>query len=263
MPIKIINNIPIYYEQHGEGEDLVLIGGMTSDHQVWKSAVRLFAPHFRVLIFDNRGAGQSGAPDFPYTMEMMADDTLKLMDALNISRAHIVGHSMGGAIAQQIALTAPDKINKMVLVCSRAKISAIGNMLFSMREKLQAAGMEDDFLAQYVMPFLFSEAFLQNVINVKGFTLWSSQNPYPQTAIGYRNQLHATRTRDFTAQLNLITTPTLVVSGAEDILSPAVYGEEISKRLKNGSFVVIPNCAHMPHAESPKVFFDVVMGFLR
>ncbi|OGT44856.1 MAG: hypothetical protein A3E82_06240 [Gammaproteobacteria bacterium RIFCSPHIGHO2_12_FULL_38_11] len=262
MPIKTINNIPIYYEQHGQGDDLVLIGGMTSDHQVWKSALRLLTPHFRVLIFDNRGAGQSGSPDYPYTMEMMATDTLQLMDALAIKRAHIIGHSMGGAIAQQIALTEPEKINKLILVCTRAKISTIGSMIFSMREKLQATGMKDDVLAEYVMPFLFSETFLQNKINVKGFAHWTIQNPFPQTAMGYRNQLNATKTRDFTDQLYKINIPTLVISGEEDIISPARYGKKIAKLLGNGKFISIPDCAHMPHVEKSKAFFEIVMDFL-
>ncbi len=259
---QTINNITLYYEQHGNGPDLILIGGLTSDHQVWKSTVRLLSPHFRILIFDNRGAGQSGCPDFPYTIEMMAKDTLDLMDALGIQRAHIVGHSMGGAIAQQLALTSPERINKMVLVCTRAKISTIGNMLFLMREKLQALGMQDDFLAKYGMPFLFSETFLQNKINVKGFTHWSAQNPFPQTAIGYKHQLHASGSRDFTDQLHFITTPTLVISGTEDILVPISYAQQFANNIKNSSFISIPDCAHMPHVEKPKEFFECVMTFL-
>src|SRR3989338_4873439 len=167
MPIKTINNITIYYEQHGEGHDLILIGGLTSDHQVWKSTLRLFSKHFRVLIFDNRGAGQSTTPDFPYTMEMMAQDTLQLMDALHISRAHILGHSMGGGIAQQIALMAPEKINKLIIACSRAKPNALANMVFFMREKLQNMGMGNEELAEYVMPFLFGDDFLNNDLLVK------------------------------------------------------------------------------------------------
>src|SRR3990167_9486363 len=117
MPKITANNISMHYEQHGTGDDLVLIGGLTSDHQVWKSALRILSQYFRVLIFDNRGAGQTDTPDLPYTTELMAKDTLALMTALNIPRAHIVGHSLGGCIAQQMALIAPDKVKKLVIAC--------------------------------------------------------------------------------------------------------------------------------------------------
>lgn len=263
MPIQTINNIPIYYEQHGHGENLILIGGMTSDHQVWKSAVRLLSSHFRVLIFDNRGAGQSGSPDYPYTIEMMAKDVIELMHFLHISRAHIVGHSMGGAIAQYIALAHPEKINKLILASTRAKISVIGDLVFSMREKLQARGISDDMLAEYIMPFLFSEMFLKNKMNIKGFAQWTAQNPFPQTAAGFRNQFHATKTRDFTDQLHKIIAPTLVIVGMHDILVPVEYAKHFSEQLKNSTFVALKECAHMPHVEQPNIFFEHVITFLR
>lgn len=262
MPHLTANNINIYYEQHGHGPDLVLIGGLTSDHQIWKSTVRLLSPHFRMLIFDNRGAGQTDTPKDPYTLEMMATDTLQLMDALHIKKAHIMGHSMGGAIAQQIALANLDRINKLILVCSRSKISAIGSMIFTMREKLQDASFDDIFLAEYVMPFLFGESFLKNKTNVKGFAHWTSQNPFPQTPTGYKNQLHAAMGRDFTHQLHKITVPTLTIAGAEDILAPPHYVESIQKLLKNGTFASIPDCAHMPHVEKSKELVEIVLNFL-
>jgi pimeloyl-ACP methyl ester carboxylesterase len=262
MPQLTVNNINLYYEQHGSGDDLVLIGGLTSDHQVWKSTLRHFSKHFRVLIFDNRGAGKSDAPNYPYTTEMMAQDTLQLMDALSISRAHVVGHSMGGCIAQKMALIAPSKINKCVIACARAKPSALANMILSMREKLQKKGMTTDVLAEYVLPFLFSEHFLKNTVQVNGFIQWTLQNPLPQTAIGYQQQLHAVKTHDVSEQLNHITMPTLIIAGEEDILMPLKKMEAISKSLKNSTFISIPNCAHMPHVEAPQEFVDAVLKFL-
>ncbi|OGT41191.1 MAG: hypothetical protein A3F13_08125 [Gammaproteobacteria bacterium RIFCSPHIGHO2_12_FULL_40_19] len=263
MPqLTLNNNISLYYEQHGSGEDLVLIGGLTSDHQVWKSTLRLFSKHFRVLIFDNRGAGQSSTPDFPYTMEMMAQDTLQLMEALHIPRAHILGHSMGGGIAQQMALMAPEKIDKLIIACSRAKPNALANMVFSMREKLQAGGMANDGLAEYVMPFLFGDEFLNNPLLVKGFIQWTLRNPFPQSAIGYKHQLYASSTRDFSAQLHQIALPTLVIAGEEDILMKPKQGMELSKSLKNSTFVTMLNCAHMPHVEKSKEFAEIVLEFL-
>ncbi len=263
MPTTTINNISIYYEQHGEGsDDLILIGGLSSDHQVWKSTLRHFSKHFRILIFDNRGAGKSSTPDYPYTTEMMANDVLQLMDLLGIKRAHVLGHSMGGCIAQQMALLAPEKINKMIVACSRAKPNALANMALTMREKLQAAGMPIEILAEYVMPLLFSETFLQNEMQVKGFIQWTMQNPHPQSAKGFSHQLHAVKTHDVSNRLSEIQAPTLVIAGDEDILMPKASAKIFSESLKNSEFVVIPDCAHMPHVEKSREFAECVMRFL-
>lgn len=263
MPTATINNISIYYEQHGEGtDDLILIGGLSSDHQVWKSTLRHFSTHFRILIFDNRGAGKSSTPDYPYTTEMMAQDVLQLMDLLGIKRAHVLGHSMGGCIAQQIALLAPEKINKMIIACSRAKPNALANMALTTREKLQAAGMPIEILAEYVMPLLFSETFLQNTAQVKGFIQWTMQNPNPQSAMGFSHQLHAVKTHNVADRLSEIHVPTLVIAGDEDILMPKASANIFSESLKNSEFVVIPDCAHMPHVEKSREFAEIVMRFL-
>lgn len=252
----------MYYEQQGQGPDLVLIGGLTSDHQVWKSALRSLTPHFRVLIFDNRGAGQSSAPDQPYSIDMMADDTLALMDAMGISKAHILGHSMGGAIAMQMAIAQPDRVEKLIVACSRTKISAISSLFFSMREKLYEQGVSSELIAEYAMPFLFSEGFLKNQLNVGGFSQWMARNPYPQSLVGFKHQLHASRTKDFSGLLEKIVAPTLIIAGTEDIIATMEQTQLLASTIKNSEFLSIPHCAHMPHVEYPKVFAEAVLKFL-
>lgn len=262
MPIIQTNQIDIYYEQHGLGnEDVVLLGGLTSDHQVWKSIVRLLSPNFRLLILDNRGAGQTRAPDMPYTIEMMAQDTLALMDALHISRAHVVGHSMGSAIAQQMTLIAPEKINKLVLTSTRAKPNAVANMILSMREKLQALNVGDDILAEYTMPFLFHESFLKDIANTKRFIQWTLQNKHLQTAMGYHNQLHAVAAHNIFDELHRIQAPTLLIAGRDDILMPMQHSAWIAERIPNSRLHIMDGVAHMPHVEKSREFAQVVKAF--
>ena len=263
MRTTTAGDITLYYEQHGQGPDLVLIGGLTSDHQIWRSALRTFSQHYRVLIFDNRGAGQSSSPDYPYTIEMMANDTLNLMDALHIKKAHILGHSMGGGIAMQLALLAPDRVDKLILVSSRPKISAVAAMLFGMREKLQKLNVPEELLAEYTMPILFGDRFLQNNMNIKGFAQWTVRNPHPQTPIGYKHQLHASSTRDIIDELPNITADTLIINGTEDVLVPITYADKLSQQFPNARLALIPDCAHMPHVEQPEAFEKAVMGFIR
>ena len=104
MPTINANGISLYYEQHGNGPDLLLIMGLGMHSAAWALQTPVFAEHFRVTAFDNRGAGRSSAPDEPYSMAGMADDTNALMDALDIGQAHVVGASMGGFIAHELAI---------------------------------------------------------------------------------------------------------------------------------------------------------------
>jgi len=263
MPTLTANNIDIYYKQEGEGPDVVLIGGLSADHNVWKSSLRLFKNHFRVTTFDSRGAGQTTTSEGPYTSTLMAQDTLALMEKLNIPKAHIVGHSMGGCIAQQIAIHHPEKCDKLVLTCSREKPNALANMVLSMKEKLETAGVDKQLLAEYVMPFLFSESFLQNETQIKGFVQWTLQNPYPQTALGYANQLAAVRTHDVSQEISKIRAKTLVIAGEEDCLMPAKNAKEVAAQIPNAQFVCMPGCAHMPHVEKSREFAELVLDFLQ
>lgn len=262
MPQHQHRDITLYYEQHGQGPDLVLIGGLTSDHQAWKSILRQLSPHFRVLIFDNRGVGLSSTPDYPYTLEMMADDALSLLDLLRIEKAHILGHSLGGAIAMQIAIQAPKRVDKLIVSCSRDKISAIASLFFQTREKIQTMGASPELLAEYVMPFLFCEKFLANKMNVKGFAQWAARNPNPQSAIGFSRQLHASRSRVLAEDLHKITAQTLIIGGSEDIIANPKQTAELASRIPNSTMKLIDDCAHMPHVEQARVFSELVLSFL-
>ena len=263
MPIAKVNHIQMYYEQHGQIDHphLILIGGLSADHQVWKSSLRLFSKYFRVLIFDSRGAGQSSAPDAPYSISLLAKDTIALMQHLGIAHAHIVGHSMGGCIAQEIAITYPEFLNKLVLVASRSKRSELASLLLGMKLKLQKQNISDELLAEYVMPFLFSENFLQNKSNVKGFIQWTVLNKNPQNIVGYERQLHAVRDFDSSQKLKNILAKTLVIIGESDILMPEKIAHDMVSHIPNAQLKIIQNAAHMPHVEQSKIFSEHVLEF--
>lgn len=124
MPTVKVNDINMYYEQHGEGEPLVLINGLGNDITVFMPIVLRLSQQYRVLAFDNRGAGRTDKPDIPYTIEMMAGDTAALMDAAGINQAHILGISMGGRIAMALALEHPEKVMSLALVSTYARQTA-------------------------------------------------------------------------------------------------------------------------------------------
>src|SRR2546425_10584336 len=110
MPTVRVGDVSLYYVEAGAGEPLVLVMGLGADHLAWGFQFGVFAERYRVIAFDNRGAGQSDAPDRPYTTRLMADDTVRLMDALGIDRAPALGVSLGGMIAQEVALNDPARV---------------------------------------------------------------------------------------------------------------------------------------------------------
>lgn len=121
MPRVRVGDIEMFYVEAGIGDPLVLIMGYTGDHLAWGFQMPVFAAHHRVIAFDNRGAGQTDQPDHPYTTRQMAADTVGLMDALGVERAHVLGVSMGGMISQEIALNHPDRVQTLQLHCTYAR----------------------------------------------------------------------------------------------------------------------------------------------
>jgi pimeloyl-ACP methyl ester carboxylesterase len=118
MPAIRVNGISIYYELHGEGIPLVLIMGLRRNLEWWYCQIPELSKHFKVITLDNRGAGRSDKPDMEYSIRLFADDTAGLMEALGIHNAHILGVSMGGYIAQELALNYPDKVRSLILGCT-------------------------------------------------------------------------------------------------------------------------------------------------
>lgn len=122
MPTIQVNDIQMYYEAHGEGEPLALIVGLGTDISEWDNIITGFTHRYQVIAFDNRGAGRTDKPDQPYSVELMAEDTAGLLQALGIERAHILGVSLGGRIALALTLWHPERVNKLILVSTSARV---------------------------------------------------------------------------------------------------------------------------------------------
>jgi 3-oxoadipate enol-lactonase len=122
MPTIRVNDIDMYYEIHGEGEPVVLIAGLNSDHTLYTAIIPKLAERYQVVAFDNRGVGRSDKPDIPYSIDMMADDTAGLLNTLGIQQAHILGTSLGGRIAASLALRYPSQIKSLILVSTVLKM---------------------------------------------------------------------------------------------------------------------------------------------
>ena len=118
MPSIQRGDVTTYYEESGQGEPLVLICGLSADLQYWRFQVPALSKHYRVICFDNRGAGRSSAPDHAHSLPELVDDVVALLEHLEIDSAHVLGHSMGGQIAQLLAVSHPKRVKRLVLVGS-------------------------------------------------------------------------------------------------------------------------------------------------
>ncbi len=258
-----INNVTLYYEQIGDKAkpELLLIAGLTCNSLFWAPIVKELGEHFHVTLFDNRGVGRSSAPETPYTIEDMAKDTLALLEHLGIDKAHCLGHSMGGCIAQQLAITHPNKIERLVL--SNTLISFKPKSALTQQHILQLrrAGLPISVIAQGIAPWLFSDDFLADHEKVSEFIAAAEQNPYQQTIVGFEGQIGAISRFNSSSFYHKIAVPTLVIGGDSDILCPA-DSKQLADGIPQAEYYVFQGQGHLPLVEKPELFNRIVINFL-
>ena len=191
MPVEKLNGVELYYETHGHGFPLVLIGGFNADHLVFANLVEDYAKHFQVIVFDNRGIGQSSVPDHPYTIAQMADDTANLCQHLGITEAYFNGSSMGGKILQNLACRYPTLCKKIVITNSYHQIDVKFLLFLQGKLALMKAGADIKALTQITIPWAFGDKFLSNPDNVAMLIERNVQNPFPMTLKGFQHQMAA------------------------------------------------------------------------
>src|SRR5512133_3599075 len=163
MPIIRVNDINMYYETYGTGSPLVLIMGLRRNLTWWYRQIPELSRHYRVVAFDNRGAGRSDKPVMEYSISLFADDTAALMDVLGIRRAHILGISMGGYIAQELALRHPDKVRSLFLGCTSCGGSRTVLMSAERTKRFTAnEGLTPTEILRKDMDIYFSDGFIAN-----------------------------------------------------------------------------------------------------
>src|SRR3990167_222636 len=186
-----INGVDIYYELHGQGNPLVLIAGYACDHTCWNAVLDELAKKFQVLIFDNRGIGQTKDNGATFTLETIAEDTMALVCQLGLIHPHILGQSMGGTIAQIIAKKYSAKINKLIILNSTAKFNTRTVKALESLLNLRKEDVSFDILIEASMPWFFSIDYLAQPENISTFKAILRNNPYPQSI---QDQEHQFRT---------------------------------------------------------------------
>ncbi len=261
MAIAQLNNLDFYYEIEGNGIPLVLIAGLSCDSSHWDVIKEELASQFQIIRFDNRGVGRTTVPHETYTINDMAEDVIELLKYLNIDKAHILGHSMGGAVAQTIAYRKPQIINKLIISNSLVKMST--KSLVSMKHcaDMYYNGASFKDTAPIIAPWVFSNEFLsqEGILNV--LVDLDMNYPYPQSALGYSQQVEALATFDSRSWVQNINAPTLIIAGEEDILTPATCSQYMHDKIRNSKLIIQPG-AHVPMMEIPDIYLYEVINFL-
>lgn len=257
------NHIHIYYELHGKAKKnpIVLIAGFSCDHTFWASIVKQLAQHYQVLIFDNRGIGQTDTPNSTYTIEMMADDTMCLIHELGLKNPIIVGQSMGSAIAQQIGKRYGNQINKLILMNTFRLLAKAPEIAFTAIGDLQRLNVPLKFRVQSIVPWVFSSHFLSEPDQVNNLIKIQEDNPYPQSWIGYERQLDALRSFDSRLWLHEIKVPTLIIASEDDILTPLCEAKEVQKNINNQVQLEIIPGGHASAVEQPDKVVAAILNF--
>lgn len=262
MPKVKLGNISLYYEVHGRGVPLLLIAGLGSDVSSWLCVLKRLSSRFRVIVFDNRGCGRSSASHKKYSVSKLAEDAIKLLDHLKIERAHVLGHSMGGYIAQELAINHPRRVNKLILVSTAQVSSKKNNVLFNdLYCQLEKEGYSKEWFRRWVF-LLFSNKLSKDKSFRDMFINNSMGYPYLQKLEGFKRQIEAIASFDTRKKIGTIKAKTLVIEGEHDILITPKESKTLAKRIPNSTFKLLNGAAHCMHIENPKLFTSTILRFL-
>jgi len=255
-----INDGTLNFESHGAGADVLLIAGLGGRLQFWQHQVEPFARRFRVVLHDHRGTGASSRSRIAYSIRQMADDVLALMDALKIQRAHLVGHSTGGAIAQLLALDHPARVDRIVLSATWAGPDPYFKAVFDLRLKILRDAGPQAYLTDGIFR-AFPPAWLQAHAALIAATGEERMAAFPGIEIE-ASRIAAVQAHDLRARIGAIAKPALVVCAADDAVTPLAYSQELASRIPGAQLATLPMGGHFVPQVDPDGYNRAVLSFL-
>jgi 3-oxoadipate enol-lactonase len=260
MPYANNDGTRIYWTEAGSGDPLLLIMGLGYSHQMWHRVTPVVSQHFRTILFDNRGVGQSDIPGGPYPIAVMAADAAAVLDAAGIQRAHVFGISMGGMIAQEFALQDPARVAKLILGCTACGGSkavraepAVNTVL------MNRSSMPQEEAIRAAIPYIYDPHTPAERIEED---LVIRRRTFPE-ARAYTAQLQGILAWNCYDRLPNIAAPTLVIHGETDRLVPPGNGKLIAETIPGAKFVLLPKASHIFTTDQPRPALSEIVSFLR
>jgi len=263
MPRARVNGTPLYYERHGSGEPLLLITGFTISAAVFEPVLDLYGERFECILYDNRGSGRSGSPLRPTSMAELAADAAGLLRELDIESAHACGLSMGGMIAQELAIRFPERVRGLVLGgttpggprAARPKLRELGAL------GAGAAGGWSDGERSWLAEWLFSEEFRREQPDRVRELLrhFGRHRAAPQ---GVWSHWWASFYHDTLSRLKCIEAPTLVMHGERDAMAPISNARLLARKIPDAELCIVPGAGHAFLLERPEASFELLTSWL-
>ncbi|HKI99212.1 MAG TPA: alpha/beta hydrolase [bacterium] len=252
------------YELRGHGPPLLMINGFRRSRVVWlEPLLEALEPHFQMILFDNRGTGDSDKPEDGYTIEAFADDCAALLEALHIPRAHVFGTSMGGMIAQRVATRHPQRVHGLALGCTNCGKGSVPpeKRIWELLRLLPDAQMDAREVARRQEEAYVTDAF-RAVNRPLLDRLFEIVNESPTPVHAVKGHLAAIEAFDACDDLERIQAPTLVITGAEDRLIPAENSRRMAERIPRAKLNLLPEAAHFFWVEKPRETAQALTDFL-
>jgi len=260
MPMARVNGFNINYKVEGQGEPLVMLMGLSAALGAWSSQVPLLKKYYKVIRLDNRGAGKSDKPAGPYTTKMMADDTVGLMDRLGIEKANFMGVSMGGMIAQEIAINYPQRVNKLILASTYA---CNDNQLNGATAEMINAGPLGG--TTRLISLAFNKRFNRFYFNfmIWIYSIFASATKGDLNKKGIVSQTEACLKHNTVERLAYIDVPTLVIAGTADRVVKPSSSDTLVQKIPHARLCKIEHGSHTCFLEMKRIFNKEVLNFLR
>ena len=261
MPHAEVNGQRLYYEVHGDGEPLLIVMGLGADLLAWAPQIPSWSEKYRVIAPENRDVGRSSYADGPYEIADMAADTLALADELGLESFHLLGLSMGGAISQEIALRAPDRVRTLTLVVTWGGSGPYGEARTAVVSD-QVKRMSHEEHIDFLMLQTMSEEFYANADSVAWLRRMMLSNPNPQTTEGFLRQFDACGRHDVRDRLGELKMPAHVIGAEHDVMVPPWKSTELAELIPGAELTMIERAPHAVNIEAADTFNRVVLEFL-